>query len=141
MIGKRAVRAGLNRGMFGGAGRTISNAVSGIGRTTGPRLTAAQRRAAFYSNPRPSNLRPDSRARAARRGIFMDNKGLAATSNAARAMLGGPVSPAKEAVKGRNVSRMVAGGVVGAAAVGAFSNRSGRAADRPVGRPTGVYGF
>lgn len=43
--------------------------------------------------------------------------------------------------QGRNVSRMVAGGVVGAAAVGAFSNRSGRAADRPMGRPTGVYGF
>lgn len=44
--------------------------------------------------------------------------------------------------KGKNVAKFVAMGVVGAAAYGTYSNRTGPAAD-PMGRtrPTGVYGY
>jgi hypothetical protein len=50
-------------------------------------------------------------------------------------------NPRTEAKKGKNISRMVAGGVAGAAIIGGVSNRNGRAVDPMAGRPTGVYGF
>lgn len=52
-------------------------------------------------------------------------------------MVNGPA----RAMNGKKISRIVAGGVVGGAAVGTFRNNSGPAADRVRSRPTGVYGF
>ena len=50
-------------------------------------------------------------------------------------------APVAQALKGKAVSRIVAGSVVGGAAIGAFKNNSGRPADKVSGRPTGVYGY
>lgn len=60
-----------------------------------------------------------------------------------RAPLAGTMArnPVAQAIKGKGISRAVAGGVVGAGVVGGFRNRSERPADKVSGRPTGVYGY
>lgn len=50
-------------------------------------------------------------------------------------------SPVAAAMNGKKISRIVAGGIIGGAAIGGFRNRSGRPVDRVSGRPTGVYGY
>ena len=68
--------------------------------------------------------------------------GAAGTS---RAITGATAKGAMAKVAGKtrgfSAAKMIAGGIVAAGVMGTIKNRSGRPADRVMGRPTGPYGY
>ena len=52
-----------------------------------------------------------------------------------------PPKVINQASKGRRMAKVVAGAGIGVGLVSAYKNRSGPAADRQSGRPTGPYMF
>ena len=97
-----------------------------MNKTAAARMRLPRAAAGTYPSPAISS----SRRFAAPRGFPAPARG---------SMVTGPA--AARAMNGKKVSRIVAGGVIGGAAVGTFRNNSGPAADKVRSRPTGVYGF
>jgi len=81
--------------------------------------------------------RPVSRAA---HGINRGIAGGMASTAGLRSAGGAKLSSARQAMAGKHVSRYVAGGAVGAYAIGG-AVRSRPAADKPRGRPTGMYQY
>jgi hypothetical protein len=134
MIGKRGLQTqGKVRARVASAARRQAKAAAAA-----PVLPA-------FAPPAARRLPPSTRGMVGNRGMRTLEQTLGPSrsmvmKNAGLGAMQGP-NPVAMAKSGKKVSRLVAGGVIGGTAIGGFKNRSGRATDRVIGRPTGVYGY
>jgi hypothetical protein len=151
MIGKRIISKGLEGGLFGGlskralrkvpVGERVINVASREVPNVGKRASRPVIRGALPSASRnlPVHVPGRGWANTPGRNLPVPHSGPNWRYHQGTRTQAQEIKQA--ARKGKATSRAVIGAVAAAPIIGAFNNRTGPAADRGVGRPTGMYQY
>ena len=126
MFGKRVIKSGLGHGFFGGMSKRAWRKVP-----VGQRVIDTTAREVF--RPPVARRALPAAPRVTARAMPQHRMGLELYRG------GVPAKVAQEARKGKMTSKLVIGAAVGIPILSAYRNRSGPAADKGRGRPTGMY--